>query len=620
MKRLPLIVGFGGINAAGRSSFHQGFNRLVFDALSAAQQKEVLTDLSVLMGLDTSADITSQRETILNNTLVRKISLDLFDTQAIPFNQKSVLNPTDSADGFKFTIKRRELPDTLPENWTILTPDADPVTVAVSGSLAVLVNDSRQAKVSSAGQLPTGFNPGSLYQSRNHPRGLQMTVYGASDTLKSSGIPWETIRAKVAPDQIAVYASSAMSQLDDFGSGGMMKSPFIGKRTSSKQCPLGFAEMPADFINAYILGNVGATGGSLGACATYLYNLQKAVYDIRQGRRRVALVGTSEAPVLPEVMEGYRAMGALAEDHELLELDRELGATTADHRRACRPFAENCGFTIAESAQFTLLMDDELALELGANIFGWVPDVYVHADGHKKSISAPGAGNFVTMGKAAGLVKSILGSSSLQERSYVHAHGTSTPQNRVTESLVLNKVAQAFNIDAWPVVAVKCFLGHSIGSAAGDQVAAALGTWGSQILPGITTVDKTASDIHDSNLAFNLNHQQVEQDRFDSALINSKGFGGNNGTAVLLSPSHAQSLLKSRHGAQKFNDYLNQLENTKERAAEYNQAALNGTSKPIYEFGQNVLNDEHLTITENSIEISGYDRPISLEIENPYKD
>lgn len=618
MKRLPLIVGFGGINAAGRSSFHQGFNRLVFDALNESQQTEVLTDLAVLMDLEKSQDIASHRENILNNTLVRKISSDLFDPQAVPFNQKSVLNPTDSADGFQFTVKRRELPTTLPVNWTILTPDADPVTVSVKGSMPVMINDSRVAKVSSAGQLPTGFNPGNLYQSRNHPRGLQMTVYGASDTLLSSGIPWETIRSRVAPDQIAVYASSAMSQLDDFGSGGMMKAPFIGKRTSSKQCPLGFAEMPADFINAYILGNIGATGGSLGACATYLYNLQKAVYDIRQGRRRVALVGTSEAPVLPEVMAGYSAMGALAEDHELLELDRELGATKPDHRRACRPFAENCGFTIAESAQFTLLMDDELAMELGANIFGWVPDVYVHADGNKKSISAPGAGNFVTMGKAAGLIKSIIGSNSLRDKSYVHAHGTSTPQNRVTESLVLNKVAQAFGINSWPVVAVKCYLGHSIGSAAGDQVAAALGTWGSQILPGITTVDQTASDIHDSNLAFNLSHQAIEQDRFDSALINSKGFGGNNGTAVLLSPSHAQSLLKSRYGAQKFNGYLNQLESTKERAAEYNQSALNGTSKPIYEFGQNVLTDDQLSITENSIEISGYDQPISLEIDNPY--
>ena len=619
MKRLPLIVGFGGINAAGRSSFHQGFSRLVFDALSAAQQNEVLQDLSVLMGLDTSSGTTQHKDTILANTLVRKISDDLFDPNQVPFNQKAVLNPSGS-EGFRFSIKRRELPTTLPENWSVTDTGADLLEVTVSGAMNTLIPDTRVAKVSSAGQLPTGFNPGSLYQSRNHPRGLQMTVYGASDTLQSSGLDWNTIRNRVAPDQIGVYASSAMSQLDDFGSGGMMKSPFMGKRTSSKQCPLGFAEMPADFISAYLLGSVGATGGSLGACATFLYNLQKAVYDIRQGRRRVVLVGTSEAPVLPEIMEGYRAMGALAEDQELLDLDKELGRTTPDHSRACRPFAKNCGFTIAESAQFTLLMDDELAMELGADVYGWVPDVYVHADGFKKSISAPGAGNFVTMGKAAGLVKSILGEDSLRNKSYIHAHGTSTPQNRVTESLVLNEIGKAFNIQDWPVVAIKCFLGHSIGSAGGDQIAAALGTWGTQILPGITTVTETADDIHDSNLRFNLTHQAIESDRFDSVLINSKGFGGNNGTAVLLSPSHAQQMMKARHGSQKFSEYLNQLESTKENAADYNQAALNGESKPIYEFGVNVLTDDQLTISEKAIEINGYDQTINLEIENPYQD
>ena len=30
------------------------------------------------------------------------------------------------------------------------------------------------------------------------------------------------------------------------------------------------------------------------------------------------------------------------------------------------PFGENCGFTMAESAQVVILMDDALALELGA--------------------------------------------------------------------------------------------------------------------------------------------------------------------------------------------------------------------------------------------------------------
>ena len=45
------------------------------------------------------------------------------------------------------------------------------------------------------------------------------------------------------------------------------------------------------------------------------------------------------------------------------------------------------------------------------------------------------------LGKAAGMVKTLLGDEALRQRSFVQAHGTSTPQNRVTESHVLNEIA-----------------------------------------------------------------------------------------------------------------------------------------------------------------------------------
>ena len=101
-----------------------------------------------------------------------------------------------------------------------------------------------------------------------------------------------------------------------------------------------------------------------------MYNLRIAADEIKAGKRRVALVGSSEAPIIPEVIEGYSAMGALATDANIAKLD---GAQTADHRRSCRPFGDNCGFTIAESSQYVVLMDDALALELGADILGAVP-------------------------------------------------------------------------------------------------------------------------------------------------------------------------------------------------------------------------------------------------------
>lgn len=106
-------------------------------------------------------------------------------------------------------------------------------------------------------------------------------------------------------------------------------------------------------------------------------------------RARMAFIGSSEAPITPEVMEGYMAMGALATDKGLRLLDGLPDSQIPDHRRACRPFAENCGFTITESSQMVVLFDDQLALELGATIYAAASDVFGNADGHKKSIAGP---------------------------------------------------------------------------------------------------------------------------------------------------------------------------------------------------------------------------------------
>ena len=136
-----------------------------------------------------------------------------------------------------------------------------------------------------------------------------------------------------------------------------MRSRWQGSRVSSKQCPLGLAEMPGDFISAYILGAMSRTGPALGACATFLYNLRLGIDDIRAGRSRISIVGAAEAPVNAELMDGYLAMGALATDKGLRQLDGHTDTEQPDNRRACTPFCDNCGFTMAESAQVVILMD-----------------------------------------------------------------------------------------------------------------------------------------------------------------------------------------------------------------------------------------------------------------------
>ncbi|MCB1646933.1 MAG: beta-ketoacyl synthase [Pseudomonadales bacterium] len=615
MSRLPVIVGFGGINPAGRSSGHHAFRRLIIDKLGDVQANETWQSLASLMQLQ--GPLTDEQIAYMRaHSLVRKIETNLFDPANIRVNKSANLTP--SGEAITFTLRKTHLPDQLPASWQVTETTGGQVVVTAREQLEVLFPDSRVSRVNSGGQLPSGFEPDKLYQSRNHPRGLQLTVYAASDALNSLGFDWDTIRQKIPADQISVYASSAMGQLDTNGAGGMLQSSLLGKRVSSKNCALSLAEMTADFVNAYVLGSVGTTGANIGACATFLYNLRQGIQDIRSGKFRAVIVGASEAPLTPEVIEGYRTMGALAEDEDLNKIDGIDGPT--DHTRACRPFGENCGFTLAEASQFIVLFDDELALETGAHIYGSVGDVFINADGFKKSIPGPGIGNYVTVGKALGVVRSILGEESVRKRTYMQAHGTGTPQNRVTESHIFNELARAFGIEKWPVAAIKAYLGHSLGTASGDQIVSALGVWAHGIIPGIRTIDNIADDVHSSNLEFLLDHKEVDPDQLDAALINSKGFGGNNATAAILSPAVTRKMLEKKHGKAAMSGHADKHEAVREATAAYDANTSAGKNDLIYNFGVGVVDGKDLSVNDHTIRIPGLQQTVSLDVENPYDD
>jgi acetoacetyl-[acyl-carrier protein] synthase len=613
IQRLPVIVGFGGINAAGRASGHHAYARMTHSALSAAQQSRTLDSLATLMGLEGGE---SHQQFILDHTLVRRIEASHFDVDAVRWNQRL---PTDGdSQPASFDLERKYLPDVIPPHWVVKGTSVTHVNVQIVGQQDFLLPTYREFDVKSAGQLPSGFEPGTLYPSRNHPRGLQMTVYAASDALGSIGLDWETISSRVAPDQISVYAGSAMGQLDGAGAGGMIKSRYNGQRVTSKYCPLSFAEMPADFINAYVLGSLGSTGASLGACASFLYNLRHGIDDIRNGRARVVFVGAAEAPITPEILEGYSAMGALATEKGLRNLDGLQAGEACDFRRACRPFAENCGFTIAESSQMVVLFDDELAMELGATVFGAAIDVFVNADGHKKSISGPGVGNYITMAKAVAAARAIIGDKALRRGGLVQAHGTGTPQNRVSEAEILSRTAQAFGIDEWPVIAAKCYLGHSIGSAAGDQISTTLGIWHHGILPGITTIAGIAADVRQDHLAFSTEHREVDIAEQKYAIINSKGFGGNNASASLMSPLATKRMLQTRYSGQAWKKWEQANERVRERQQAYDDGMIAGTVSPVYKFDHGVLGDGDVKVGAQQLTIGPH--TVRLDQVSPYDD
>ena len=575
-KSLALITGFGGINSAGRSSAYLSYKNMVFDSLSGKEQLEVLQDLAVLQGkiepigrswetnsgdsIDLKKYLTDNNSSIRSDSMVRELERDLYDKDGIILDQIGA---------------------------------------------------------SAAGQLPKGFDPSSLYPARQHPKALQMTVFGMGDALGQLGIEWRTIQEKIAPDEVAVFSGAAIGQLDGFGFGGLMQSRLKGSRASSKNLALGLVEMSADFINAYILGSVGRTGHVVGACATFLYNLQMGKEAIESGSARFVVVGGAEAPITPEIVDGFYAMSALSDDKRMMEMQAQHNENLNNgphQEKACRPFGQNAGMVLGESSQFVILMDDALAIELGAEIYGCVSAVSSHSDGFKSSISGPGVGNYITMAKCASEAEKTIGLKNLRTRTFVHAHGTGTPANRTTESHILNEVAKTYGIKSLPVTGIKSYLGHSMAPASGDQLTATLGTWNKGIIPGIHSTDSVASDVHHDNLEILLDNKSEEKGFFSAAFLNAKGFGGNNASALILSPEESMTLLSKKYSSTKIKNYQSANQDVVSKSTQHNKQCLRGKYNIIYKFNENVLQGEgDIMLEKNKLSLKGFKRSINLK-------
>ena len=558
MSHLPVIVGYGGINSAGRSIFDFSHQRMLFDSIDTKSQDEVLLSLGHLMS-------TKERKTILNKTLIRTIDDNFFDDH----NYRSPALPT------------------------------------LAG-----------------GQLPSGFNPAKTYNSRQHPRGLAMTVFGLSDAVLSLGLPWEEILLKVPRQKISCVSGCADAQADKYGMGGMFQAPMANSRITSKHMAMSLGEGSADFSHAYVLGSMGSTGSYTGACATFQYNLKLGISMIRSGESLISVVGAAESGIVPEIYEAFSATKGLAEDENLIKLQEKLGEDfdEPNHRKICRPFGENIGMSLGESAQFVILMADSLALDLGLNIHGAALSSHIHADGYKKSISGPGAGNYLTVGKVFNEIKKHFGQEAMN-KTFFHAHGTSTPQNRESESHIISSMSKAFGVKSLPVTAIKSYLGHSLAAAGGDQMISSLGSWRNNLIPGICSTPKLADNVYTENVNFLLENLEFEDNAFDIAVLNAKGFGGNNGTSLVASPAKTMELLQAKYSSKQIKKYQVQKQSIDNQLLENKSKILQGDTKSRYIFGENVIDGMNdFEVESHQITNKLNDEKFNLESILPYKD
>src|SRR5690606_11939824 len=103
-----------------------------------------------------------------------------------------------------------------------------------------------------------------------------------------------------------------------------------------------------------------------------------------------------------------------------------------------------------------------------------------------------------------------------------------------------------------------------------------------------------------------LAHREVGVDGIDAAILNSKGFGGNNATASILSPAVTRRMLERKHGKAALGGWEKRNEGVKETAAAYAKRASEEQVTPIYRYDHDVRDGVDITFADKSMSLRGY--------------
>ena len=231
---------------------------------------------------------------------------------------------------------------------------------------------------------------------------------------------------------------------------------------------------------------------------------------IQYGEATVMVAGGTESSVTPTSMAGFGAAKALSRRNH-------------DPAGASRPWdIERDGFVLGEGAGAVVLEELEQAKNRGARIYAELIGFGMSGDAHHMTQPSTG-GEGASRCMANALSDSCIDASEID---YINAHGTSTPQGDLGETLAIKRT---FGPTAYKLMVSsnKSMLGHLLGAAGGvEAVATVLSLYHGVIPPTI--------NLETPDPACDLDYVPgaAREVGINTALSNSFGFGGTNGTLV----------------------------------------------------------------------------------------
>ncbi|MEH6627679.1 MAG: beta-ketoacyl-ACP synthase II [Motiliproteus sp.] len=279
--------------------------------------------------------------------------------------------------------------------------------------------------------------------------------------------------------------------------------------------------VPGSIINM-IAGNLSILYGLKGpniaittACTTGTHNIGSAGRMIAYGDADVMFAGGAEMATTPLGLGGFSAARALSTRND-------------DPQAASRPWdRDRDGFVLSDGAGTVVLEEYEHAKKRGAKIYAELTGFGMSGDAHHMT-APPEDGS----GAAASMANAIKDARlNVEDIHYINAHGTSTPAGDMAESNAAKRVLgnAAGNVR---MSSTKSMIGHLLGAAGAVEAIFAVLAIRDQVAPPTINLDNPSEGCDLDYVA-----HQAQQIKIESAVSNSFGFGGTNGTLVFTKVS-----------------------------------------------------------------------------------
>jgi len=355
-----------------------------------------------------------------------------------------------------------------------------------------------------AGQVKN-FDPAPAFPSpkeiRRTDRYSQFGVYAAWAALKDSGADLD----KLDRDEIGVIIGSGIGGLETTAAQIKVLLERGPGRISPFMIPMLISNMASGLFSMY--QNLrGPNFATCSACATANHAIGEAWRTIKMGEAKMMFAGGAEAAVVPIGIGGFCAMKAMSTRND-------------DPKHSSRPFdKDRDGFVMGEGAGVIVLEELEHAKKRGAKIYCEIAGYGNTADAYHLTAPSPNGEG------AARCMKMALrsGGLTIEDVNYINAHGTSTPQGDVCETLAIKRVfgERAKKI---AVSSTKGATGHMLGAAGAVEMSVcALAIKHGIVPPTINyqTPDPECDLDYVPNTAREL--------KVNAIINNSFGFGGHN--------------------------------------------------------------------------------------------